>query len=531
MAIGPVQMLVLGFAEPNFTGKIAAELDRLRQFEFIKIVDALVVNKDDEGNVVALQVSDLSPDEATEMGEIVGALIGFGYGTEEAVEAGAEAGAEAMADGHLIPDEDAWYVADAIPNGTAAAIILIEHMWAIPLRNSIVEAGGIALADEWIHAEGSDRGRRSCRRGGVARLREGWSRTPRPPLAPAAPLRQTARVMTESAPPPPPADAPQGADAESGGAAPQPELRDAGRLRRNHRRPGGGRLVLLPQARLRGAAVRVRHPAGRARLRQPAFVVADSLPRAERPHRRRLDSVPARDVGPQAGRGLQDRRAGAADRATRHHPRLLRHAQPRCRARTRGAADRDRQRHGRARRAPHQARCAPDGERRDRRRRELRRDRDAARLPDRRCIPDDGGRRARRSADGDGAGARAARRRHRIADLHRPRRVDGLRDVLARGAGHSAGGKPDRGGVPLGDRDRHPGSIPRHGHSPAGPRAPADRCPAESRADPARRRRDRHPRPDLRRGDRQALRLRPLLRAGPASGSDRGCGYLVGRER
>ena len=48
MAIGPVQMLVLGFAEPNFTGKIAAELDRLRQHEFIKIVDALVVNKDDE---------------------------------------------------------------------------------------------------------------------------------------------------------------------------------------------------------------------------------------------------------------------------------------------------------------------------------------------------------------------------------------------------------------------------------------------------------------------------------------------------
>jgi uncharacterized membrane protein len=151
MAIGPVQMLVLGFAEPNFTGKIAAELDRLRQLEFIKIVDALVVNKDEDGNVVALQVSDLSPDEATEMGEIVGALIGFGYGTEEAVEAGAEAGAEAMEDGHLIPDEDAWYVADAIPNGTAAAIILIEHMWAIPLRNSIVEAGGIALADEWIH--------------------------------------------------------------------------------------------------------------------------------------------------------------------------------------------------------------------------------------------------------------------------------------------------------------------------------------------------------------------------------------------
>ncbi len=152
MPIGPVQMLVLGFAEPNFTGKIAAELDRLRGLEFIKIVDALVVNKDDDGEITALQVSDLSGDEATEMGAVAGALIGFGYGgDDESVEAGAELGAEAMADGHLIPEEDAWYVADTIPNGSAAAIILLEHLWAIPLRDAIVDAGGIALADEWIH--------------------------------------------------------------------------------------------------------------------------------------------------------------------------------------------------------------------------------------------------------------------------------------------------------------------------------------------------------------------------------------------
>jgi len=151
MAMGPVQMLVLGFAEPNFTGKIAAELDRLRQLEFIKIVDALVVNKDENGDITALQVTDLTEGEAQELGEIAGALIGLGYGTEEAVEAGAELGTEAMADGHLIPEEDAWYVADSIPNGSAAAIVLLEHLWAIPLRNAIVDAGGIALADEWIH--------------------------------------------------------------------------------------------------------------------------------------------------------------------------------------------------------------------------------------------------------------------------------------------------------------------------------------------------------------------------------------------
>ena len=109
------------------------------------------MNKDENGDITALQVTDLTEGEAQELGEIAGALIGLGYGTEEAVEAGAELGAEAMADGHLIPEEDAWYVADSIPNGSAAAIVLLEHLWAIPLRNAIVDAGGIALADEWIH--------------------------------------------------------------------------------------------------------------------------------------------------------------------------------------------------------------------------------------------------------------------------------------------------------------------------------------------------------------------------------------------
>ena len=150
--IGPVQMLVLGFAEPNFTGKIAAELERLRSLDFIKIVDALVVDKDEDGDITAVQVSDLTPDEATELGTIAGALIGFGYGEEEVVLAGAEAGAAELADGHLIPDDEVWYVADTIPNGTAAAILLIEHLWVIPLRDAIAAAGGFALADEWIHA-------------------------------------------------------------------------------------------------------------------------------------------------------------------------------------------------------------------------------------------------------------------------------------------------------------------------------------------------------------------------------------------
>jgi uncharacterized membrane protein len=145
-------MMVIGFPEPNFTGKIVAELNRLREHQFVRIIDVLVVQKDDDGNITAVQASDLSQAEAMEMGAIAGALVGFGYGGDDAVAAGAELGAAAMEDGHLIPDEEVWYVADTIPNGSVAAILVLEHLWAIPFRDAIVNAGGIALADEWIHA-------------------------------------------------------------------------------------------------------------------------------------------------------------------------------------------------------------------------------------------------------------------------------------------------------------------------------------------------------------------------------------------
>jgi hypothetical protein len=44
-----------------------------------------------------------------------------------------------------------WDVADAIEPGNAAAIALIEHVWAVPLRAAIAKAGGIAVSDEWVH--------------------------------------------------------------------------------------------------------------------------------------------------------------------------------------------------------------------------------------------------------------------------------------------------------------------------------------------------------------------------------------------
>jgi uncharacterized membrane protein len=152
MAIGPVQMLIVGFDEPKFKGEVLEELKRLKDQDIIRLIDLAVVRKDDEGNIEKLHTSDLSEDEAMEFGAYVGALIGLGAAGEEGAEAGAIAGAEALADQQVFDDDQVWYVADAIPNGSAAGIALIEHRWAIPLRDAIVRAGGMPLADEWIHA-------------------------------------------------------------------------------------------------------------------------------------------------------------------------------------------------------------------------------------------------------------------------------------------------------------------------------------------------------------------------------------------
>lgn len=151
MALGPVQILVIGFDEPEFKGQIREELDRLRENDVVRLIDAIVVRKDDDGNVERLQHSDLTTDEAQEFGAVVGALIGFGAEGEEGIEAGAALGADAMEGGHVFDQSDAWYVDDAIPPGTAAAVALLEHRWAIGLRDAIRDAGGFHLADAWIH--------------------------------------------------------------------------------------------------------------------------------------------------------------------------------------------------------------------------------------------------------------------------------------------------------------------------------------------------------------------------------------------
>jgi uncharacterized membrane protein len=151
VAIGPVQLIVLGFEHPEFHGEIIAELERLRASDTVRVIDALAVHKDANGEIEVMHLSNLSKEEAIELGSKVGALVGLGIEGEEGLYAGAEAGAEAAADGiSAFNEEDAWDVIEEIPNDSAAALILLEHHWAVPLRDAIVRAGGHRISDGFI---------------------------------------------------------------------------------------------------------------------------------------------------------------------------------------------------------------------------------------------------------------------------------------------------------------------------------------------------------------------------------------------
>ena len=150
-AIGPVQLIAIGFPNPDFHGEILAELERLRESDTVRVIDALAVYKDDAGELEVAHLSNLSRDEAVELGTLIGELIGLGIDGEKGVEAGAVAGAEVGAEGlNPLGDVEGWDVLEDIPNGSAAALILLEHHWTVGLRDAVMRAGGFRISDGFI---------------------------------------------------------------------------------------------------------------------------------------------------------------------------------------------------------------------------------------------------------------------------------------------------------------------------------------------------------------------------------------------
>jgi uncharacterized membrane protein len=127
MAIGPIHLMVIGFDRPKLEGGVADELIKVREKGIIRIIDLLGVYKDADA--------------------VIGGLIGLGAAGEEGAELGAEAGALAVAENDYgITAEELEEITANIPLDSGVLIMLFEHTWAINLRDAILDAGGVPIA-------------------------------------------------------------------------------------------------------------------------------------------------------------------------------------------------------------------------------------------------------------------------------------------------------------------------------------------------------------------------------------------------
>jgi hypothetical protein len=153
MTIGPIQAFVIGFPDnERFEGRIAEELARLSDVGEIRILDAVFVMREG-GEVSVLRVSDLDDDQRTELRAAVGALVGLGVAGIDGAEAGAELGASVDVEAVTASEAIAGAILDDLPDGSSALVLAIEHLWAVPLRDAVRDAGGLVLAHRSLSAE------------------------------------------------------------------------------------------------------------------------------------------------------------------------------------------------------------------------------------------------------------------------------------------------------------------------------------------------------------------------------------------
>ena len=143
MAIGPIQLIALTFEDFQPTGEIMPALQAAMKSGAIRLIDVQFVSKDEDGKLTSLEMSGLSGEETIEFGAVIGGLIGLGAGGAEGAAAGSLEGALIAAEHNYgLSAEDLFAAADRIKPGAAAALLMIEHTWAIGFRNAVAESGG-----------------------------------------------------------------------------------------------------------------------------------------------------------------------------------------------------------------------------------------------------------------------------------------------------------------------------------------------------------------------------------------------------
>jgi Protein of unknown function (DUF1269) len=153
MTIGPIQGFVIGFPSNDLLeGRIAEELARLSDVGQIRIIDAVFVMREDD-DLSLVSISDLDDDQRAELRSVVGALVGLGVAGAVGAVAGATLGASIDADAPTVAESVAAGLLEELPDGSSALVLAIEHLWAVPLRDAVRDAGGVVIAHRSLTAE------------------------------------------------------------------------------------------------------------------------------------------------------------------------------------------------------------------------------------------------------------------------------------------------------------------------------------------------------------------------------------------
>ena len=131
---GPVQVLVVGFAEPSLSGEVLAELTALADAGVVRLVDVLLVSRTEDGGLDTLPAP---PGADPDLGRLAAAFLSKSEDDEHPVGPG-------------VREPTAWSLDDAVPPGGVAAIAFIEHIWAQPLVRAVRRAGGRMLDETWL---------------------------------------------------------------------------------------------------------------------------------------------------------------------------------------------------------------------------------------------------------------------------------------------------------------------------------------------------------------------------------------------
>ena len=127
--IGPVDYAIVAFPGNKFRGEIAPAIADLVDDGTIRIIDIAFVGKDDDGNTVAMELTELDPD------------------VQEGLE---KLGIEV---GGLFPEEDLVDIAESLEPNTSAALLLWENVWARNVAQAMRDAGGVLVAFERLPHE------------------------------------------------------------------------------------------------------------------------------------------------------------------------------------------------------------------------------------------------------------------------------------------------------------------------------------------------------------------------------------------